>query len=351
MIRPKNFTVFYKNETNITLGDLGDTVRLLSVYDSLIDSYTYSYIPRGMSVGRETDGGSEWTTFELPTPGYSNIGVNDTNPPSISLDSPENNAVDTDGNVFLKYTPTDLSIISNCVLYTNVSGIWQITQIDTTILVNSQNSFGLFGLQNGTYLWNVQCTDDTSLSGSALLSRLFIVNKTAGGVYGEPLSVTTNGTANVTSNETKTTLFINVTENMTNVSISIASYENDTKIANLSIPNLGRYVSIESNTELEESISSIILRVYYTHDELSAKNISEDDLAIYWFDVNQSRWVEVDWHTMSWVHATGIDKVQDYLWANVDHFSEYTIAQTNTLATTTKDLLTGWNLISLPLNL
>lgn len=343
------FIALYSNITNITLGNLGDTIILKEDNGQLVDEYTYFYSQRGKSIGREVDGEEEWTQFDFPTPGGTNEGVNDTNPPGVILDYPLDGVVDTDGNLFLKYTPTDLNAISDCVLYTNISGNWQITQVDSTVIVNSQNSFGLFNLANGTYIWNVLCTDDTSLSGTAIQSQTLTVIKSQVS-NNLPINASINATVNVTVNQTKTSISLNVTENVTDANLIISSNENQTKINGFSIPNLGRYVSIETNTELEESITDLVLKMYYTDEELESKQISETDLAIYWYDQNQSNWVELDWRTMNWVHATGINKQEKYLWANIDHFSDYTLALTETaIKTQQNNLAEGWNLISIPI--
>ncbi len=310
---------------------MGDIVRLLYSNDQSIDSYSYSYSQRGVSIGRLTDGGDEWTNFDVPTPVISNeVGLNDNSPPVVILVFPSNEAINRDGNVIFKYTPNDWSPISNCMLYTNVTGIWQISQIDTTVLANSPNSFGLFGLSSGTYLWNVRCTDEMSLSAFAPQSFTFAVNITTNETVYTPLNITVNQIVNITSKASKITIEINVTENISNVNVVISSFYNNTHNASLSVPGLDKYVSIISSSELEESLNLISLKMYYTESELIANNLTEDELGIWWFDETGNKWQLLDPDTMDWVRAAGVNKGENYVWANVEHFSDYTIAQTPT---------------------
>ncbi len=69
------FVVFYQSTTNIALNNDGDTVNFLKPDGTtVIDSYTYSTSSDDISYGRETDGSSNWITFDSPTPGASNDG-------------------------------------------------------------------------------------------------------------------------------------------------------------------------------------------------------------------------------------------------------------------------------------
>jgi endonuclease/exonuclease/phosphatase family metal-dependent hydrolase len=80
------FIVFYQSTTNIGLNNDGDTVNYLKPDGvTVLDSYTYGSSTDDVSRGRETDGGSTWTTFTTPTPGESNEGT--TTPTQVHVDS------------------------------------------------------------------------------------------------------------------------------------------------------------------------------------------------------------------------------------------------------------------------
>ncbi len=72
----KGFLVFYQGVTGVGLNNAGDTANLIQPDGSTIqDSYSYTSSTNDVSYGRETDGGSTWTTFTSPTPGASNGGT------------------------------------------------------------------------------------------------------------------------------------------------------------------------------------------------------------------------------------------------------------------------------------
>jgi len=72
----KGFLVFYQGVTGVGLNNAGDTANLIQPDGSTIqDSYSYTSSTNDVSYGREVDGGSTWTTFDLPTPGASNGGT------------------------------------------------------------------------------------------------------------------------------------------------------------------------------------------------------------------------------------------------------------------------------------
>ncbi|MGY5870621.1 MAG: lamin tail domain-containing protein [Candidatus Thorarchaeota archaeon] len=80
------FIVFYQSITNIGLNNDGDTVNYLKPDGvTVLDTYSYGTSNDDVSRGRETDGGSIWTTFTTPTPGASNEGT--ITPTQVHVDS------------------------------------------------------------------------------------------------------------------------------------------------------------------------------------------------------------------------------------------------------------------------
>ncbi|RME78617.1 right-handed parallel beta-helix repeat-containing protein, partial [Candidatus Woesearchaeota archaeon] len=87
----------------------------------------------------------------------------DVTPPNGTLDSPILVSADTD----FFYTPTDQSnvysgaSIASCTLYVwSNTGALITTLTNTTISEGVQNNFTNVSLNEGNYIWNVQCTDD-----------------------------------------------------------------------------------------------------------------------------------------------------------------------------------------------
>ena len=167
-----------------------------------------------------------------------------------------------------------------------------------------------------------------------------------------------NGIFNATANESikinasKANVYIGVVlvENITNGQITVTMY-NNTENTSLSVPGLNRFVNIEVSQEILDHLSSALLKMFYTDQELTDSGLSETELALYWYNVPLSMWQELNPSNMDWVYGSGVNTSDNYVWANVTHFSDYTIAQSNPLSTSTSELITGWNLISLPLSI
>ncbi|MBN2880443.1 hypothetical protein JXM83_00150, partial [Candidatus Woesearchaeota archaeon] len=85
------------------------------------------------------------------------ITILDSTAPEATLNLPDNNTQDIDGNIVFNYTVTDTySNIASCELIIN--GTVQAT--DNTI-TQGINTFPI-ALANGRYLWSVNCTDDST---------------------------------------------------------------------------------------------------------------------------------------------------------------------------------------------
>lgn len=74
-ISPKEFLVFYADQTNIGLNDDGDEVRLLHPDSTVADDKGYNSSDPDRAYGRKPDGGVPWQTRCYPTPGQPNCSV------------------------------------------------------------------------------------------------------------------------------------------------------------------------------------------------------------------------------------------------------------------------------------
>jgi cardiolipin synthase len=72
VIYPKEFLVFYGNETEIQLNYNGDNVTLIDETGNLVDIYTYFSSNHDVAIGRFPDGSENWKNYLLPTPGHKN---------------------------------------------------------------------------------------------------------------------------------------------------------------------------------------------------------------------------------------------------------------------------------------
>ena len=72
LMAPGGFLVFNGSTTRLSLGNDGDSVRLLDAAGDPVDSCSFDPVGYDVSIGRYPDGGPAWRSFETPTPGASN---------------------------------------------------------------------------------------------------------------------------------------------------------------------------------------------------------------------------------------------------------------------------------------
>ena len=95
--------------------------------------------------------------------------------PEVTLLSPADNAITHPGILTFSYSVSSNVSIANCSLYTNVSGAWSINQTNTNI-VQGTNNFTLNISTNGTFRWNVKCTNTAKRFGFASKNWVFTIS-------------------------------------------------------------------------------------------------------------------------------------------------------------------------------
>ena len=96
--------------------------------------------------------------------------VGDREGPNVDLQAPANNSVWTEGyNVRFLFNVTDRETgITNCSLYTNQSGNWQLEQSINGSLITEGSNYTITHIPNeGNYLWNIRCYDNSTQSNNA----------------------------------------------------------------------------------------------------------------------------------------------------------------------------------------
>ena len=134
----------------------------------------------------ETDGGEEnIQTNESATDAYRpNIYVTYTegapaftdSPPNVTaLNKPDNNSIATSTPVDFNFTVQDDQKLTNCSLWGNFSGAWELnTTIEAATNDSTQYNFTL-SPPNGFYEWNVECYDNATTSQSDFADANFTV--------------------------------------------------------------------------------------------------------------------------------------------------------------------------------
>lgn len=132
------------------------------------------HVPPGQAVGTYTGTitVSDGTNSDAITTSITVTTSVDTTPPIIMLEAPAPAYVDPDGVLQFDCNVNDLeSSINSCSLLINSS----VDQTDNTITEGITQSFTKSGLTNGSYIWDVNCTNSASLQGSSSQNRAFTV--------------------------------------------------------------------------------------------------------------------------------------------------------------------------------
>ncbi len=146
-----------------------------------------------------------------------------------------------------------------------------------------------------------------------------------------PIGNYTNSSVNLSANQTT---FINAPE--ANTTLELASSQNvsgsinilltstPVDIPSLSVPSLDKYLKIEASDSIKANLTYIIIKLYYTDEEVIASGIEEGSLSFYFWNQTSSTWEKLT-TAMDWVYGAGVDTVENYIWANVSHSSDYSI--------------------------
>jgi len=187
---------------------------------------------------------------------------------------------------------------------------------------------------NATTGLSAVSSDNTFTTASTLIR---VINTTAG----QP--------TNVSVSDSNLSISIVTSSDVTGAVITVISYYSNPTEATLGVAGLGRYVSIDPSASLSSSLSSLYLAMSYTDAELTALNINnESQLSFYYYNSTLDTWQAVNTN-LPWVINNSVDTTNNIVWANVSHFSIYTIGGASSTFNTL--LQQGWNLISLPLQL
>jgi hypothetical protein len=165
--------------------------------------------------------------------------------------------------------------------------------------------------------------------------------------FNQTINTTAGNATTVNASSVNVTLEITTNASVTDANITVSSYTSNPTNTSFSVPSLGKYIEITASATLSGSLNYTLLRVQYTDAEVAAAGLNESELALWWHNTTTNTWQILNSSTMSWVHATGVDTTANFVWANVTHFSVYTVAESSQISQT--PLTSGWNLISVPL--
>jgi parallel beta-helix repeat protein len=154
----------------------------------------------------------------------------DITPPTTTLLAPSDGSIDDDSNVTFEFKATDNLQVDNCTLYTNISGIWQKNQTNTTMLNDTATELNITNIADDTtFKWNVECYDTASNSDWGDSNWSVTVNIW----YSENVSFQINmpptvtyvaPTENNNTNFSRTSIVVNVTVSQTEQNITFLLY-------------------------------------------------------------------------------------------------------------------------------
>ncbi len=126
--------------------------------------------------GKDTDKDNlDFQVLTIPTKGLSNLA--DVTPPVVSLISPEDNAYFETDSVVFNYTATDNKAISlSCGFYSDINGTF-VELARETINSGARGDFFASNIADGSYEWNVECSDGLN-ENFAAENFVFTINDT-----------------------------------------------------------------------------------------------------------------------------------------------------------------------------
>lgn len=113
-------------------------------------------------------------------------------------------------------------------------------------------------------------------------------------------------------------------------------------------PGTGEYISIDVSDNIKESMEWVVINLTYDENKISS-GIEESEMRLNWYNESSDEWVRLESAgNPSWCYGAGVNTDENYVWANVSHFSEYGVATTSEVPYFNLSLSAGWHLISTP---
>lgn len=250
-------------------------------------------------------------------PHFSGIGpriqARDVSPPNVTFASPLNKTY-YNSSVYLSLNRSDDTGVSVSI-YSLDGGANQTYTAPGWIT----------GLSNGSHTLEV-FTNDTA--GNINITRAYFSLD----YINESVSRVVNASGNWT-NVSTSLVFINISTSQALVgSVNISTYAAPPPGVNESL-RVQRYVEVKVSSNLNASsgnLSWAYLRVNYTDSEVS--DLEESSLRLYWWNPSAKNWTRLETGTNltslggPYVYASGAGSNENYVYANISHFSIYGIS-------------------------
>jgi len=180
--------------------------------------------------------------------------------------------------------------------------------------------------ENGIYSWICNITSGTNYSASSENKTLVIIvtNITKGTYINNSVSTIANTTTAINATTTSNTIVnleIVTTSNITNSYVSVTEYNSTpsgiTNLTSIGIYGLSSFFNINVSSNLDSSLSWVIINISYNESEVNDSNLDENSLRIYYYNSTLSNWTPFN------PPYGGVNITANYVWANTTHFSYY----------------------------
>lgn len=184
-----------------------------------------------------------------------------------------------------------------------------------TLLLNGTNNF------TASPIYRIATVQD--------LSKPFISNNTK-----VSSTSTKNNQTTVDAGEAaNVSLEIRTNKEILNSTIVVANHSQNPSSQNVGVKELNKFVEILTSSELSDSLSWSIIKIFYTDSEVSVAGVEESTLRVWRFNSSTNSWEKFD------PPNGNVDTINNFVWANTTHFSVYGLfgsePQTTTTTTTT----------------
>lgn len=137
------------------------------------------------------------------------------------------------------------------------------------------------------------------------------------------INLSANQTTFINASEASTTLELTSSQNASGtINLILTSIPVD--IPSLSVPSLNKYLKIEASESITNNLTYVLIKLYYTDEEVSASGIEEGSLGFYWWNLTSAAWEKLN-ASAGWVYGAGVNTIENYVWVNATHFSDYGI--------------------------
>ena len=137
------------------------------------------------------------------------------------------------------------------------------------------------------------------------------------------VNLSTNQTTLINAPEANTTLELASSQNISGA-LNLILTSTPVDVPSLSVPSLDKFLKIEASEPITNNLTYAVIKLYYTEKDVIASGIEEGSLSFYWWNRTSYVWEKLT-PAMDWVHGAGVDTVENYVWANVTHFSDYSV--------------------------